>query len=122
MKQFLSCITVLIVASAPAICEVKPPDNTGRNVRDRSGQNLTPEDQSSSAGDLELSKTIRQAIVKDPSLSATAKNVKVISTEGKVTLRGPVNSPEEKMKIGRTAIDKAGASKVDNQLEVKGSR
>src|SRR5687768_2145648 len=105
MKHFLSFIAVVFVASAPVISQINPPDNTGRNTRDRSGQNLTPGDQSNSSGDLELTKNIRQSIVKDSSLSSTAKNVKVISTQGKVTLRGPVNSPEEKMKIGRAAID-----------------
>ena len=122
MKEFLSFISAVLVATSPAICEVKPADSTARNARDRSSQNLTPQDQSNSAGDVELSKNIRQAIVKDSSLSSTAKNVKIVSTEGKVTLRGPVNSHEEKMRIGRSAIDKAGATNVDNQLEVKGSR
>jgi hyperosmotically inducible periplasmic protein len=122
MKLFLSFISAVLIASGPAIGEIKPADNTARNARDRSGQSLTPQDQSNNPGDLELSKNIRQAVVKDSSLSSTAKNVKIISTEGKVTLRGPVNSHEEKMRIGRAAIDKAGATNVDNQLEVKGSR
>ena len=122
MKHFLSFISVALIASGSVMGEVKPADNTSRNARDRSGQNLTPQDQSNSAGDVELTKNVRQAIVRDSSLSSTAKNVKVISTEGKVTLRGPVNSHEEKMKTGRAAIDKAGATNVDNQLEVKGSR
>ena len=122
MKYFRSFVSAVLIANGPVIGEVTQVDNTGRNARDRSGHNLTPQDQSNSAGDLELSKNIRQAIVRDSSLSSTSKNVKVISTEGKVTLRGPVNSHEEKMRIGRAAIDKAGATNVDNQLEVKGSR
>jgi hyperosmotically inducible periplasmic protein len=121
MKLYLSTITAVLAMSLPAFCEVSA-DNTGRNTRDRSGQNLTPADQSNSSGDLELTKTIRQAIVRDSSLSSTAKNVKVISSEGKVTLRGPVNTHEEKMRIGQAAMEKAGSNKVDNQLEVKGSR
>jgi hyperosmotically inducible protein len=122
MKPIICVITFALSTSIPAICEDKPADNTGRNQRDKSGQNPTPTDQSNSAADLELTRTIRQAIVKDASLTATAKNVKIISSEGKVTLRGPVNTAEEKTKIERTAIDKAGSANVDSQLEVKTSR
>lgn len=49
----------------------------------------------------------------------TAKNVKIITADGKVTLHGPVNSAEEKMKIEKLAKTVAGDAKVDNQLEIK---
>ena len=66
------------------------PDNTARNVRDRDGTTLTPGDQSESKADLALTQRIRQAIVADDSLSTTAHNVKIITSDGVVTLRGPV--------------------------------
>jgi osmotically-inducible protein OsmY len=119
MKPIICVITFALSTSIPAICEDKPADNTGRNERDNSGQKPTPTDQSNSASDLELTRTIRQTIVKDASLTATAKNVKIISSEGKVTLRGPVNTAEEKTKIEQTAIEKAGSTNVDSQLEVR---
>jgi len=94
------------------------PDNTGRNVRDRSGDTLTPGDQSNNKADLNLTQQIRKAIVADKSLSTNAKNVKIITVNGVVTLRGPVTSPQEKSTVEAKAQNIAGANNVDSQLEV----
>lgn len=94
-------------------------DNTKKNERDRASEAKTPGDQSNSPEDLKITQTIRQAVVKDSALTMTAKNVKIITAGGMVTLRGPVNSAEEKMKIETFAKAAAGDAKVDNQLEVK---
>ena len=67
------------------------PDNTGRNVRDR-GATLTSGDQSESKADLTTTQKIRQAVMADKSLSMTAHNVKIITVDGVVTLRGPVKT------------------------------
>jgi hyperosmotically inducible periplasmic protein len=96
------------------------PDNTGRNDRDRSGATLTPGDQSEKKADRTLTQKIRQAVVADKSLSTTAKNIKIITINGVVTLRGPVNSPQEKERITATAQHLAGMNNVENQLEIKG--
>lgn len=96
------------------------PDNTGRNVRDRSGTTLTPGDQSENEADRTLTQQIRQAVMADKSLSTTAKNIKIITVDGVVTLRGPVKSPQEKKTIETKAQQVAGVNKIDNQLEVKG--
>ena len=94
------------------------PDNTGRNVQDRSGATLTPGDQSESEADRTLTQKVRQAVMADDSLSTTAHNIKIISVNGVVTLRGPVNSAKEKANIDAKAQQIAGATKVDNQLEI----
>ena len=94
-------------------------DNSKKNERDRSGETKTPLDQSNKPEDLKLTKTIRQAVVKDDSLTMTAKNVKIITAGGQVALRGPVTTAEEKSKIEAHAKTAAGNTKVDNQLEVK---
>lgn len=94
------------------------PDNTGRNVRDRGGDTLTPADQSERAADVDLTQRIRKAVTADDSLSTTAKNVKIITVNGVVTLRGPVKSEQEREKIAATAQQIAGVKQVDNQLEV----
>jgi len=96
------------------------PDNTGRNVRDRGGATLTPGDQAENKADLTLTQRIRKAIMADKALSTTAKNIKIITVNGLVTLRGPVNNPQEREKIVAKAQDMAGVDKVDNQLEIKG--
>jgi hyperosmotically inducible periplasmic protein len=93
-------------------------DDTGRNVRDRDGDTLTPGDQSESEPDLKLTQEIRKAVVADDTLSTTAQNIKIITQDGVVTLRGPVKSKEEKAKIEDKAKEIAGAGKVKSQLEV----
>ena len=93
------------------------PDNTGRNVRDR-GDTVTSGDQSESKADRSTTQKIRQAVVTDDSLSMMAQNVKIITVDGGVTLRGPVKNDGERTKIGAMAEQVAGAGKVQNQLEV----
>ena len=94
------------------------PDNTGRNVRDRNEATKTPGDQSENEADRTISQTIRKAITADDSLSTNAKNVKIITNDGTVTLRGPVKSEKEKADIEAKAKQVAGVKNVDNQLEV----
>src|SRR5688572_13489566 len=94
------------------------PDNSGRNVRDRNDQNKTAGDQSESEADRTISQNIRAAITADDSLSTNGKNVKIITNDGTVTLRGPVKSDKEKTDIEAKAKQVAGVKKVDNQLEI----
>jgi hyperosmotically inducible protein len=112
--------TAYPVERTPAPPAQTAPDNTGRNVRDRSGATLTPGDQSESQADRALTQQIRKAVVGDKSLSTMAKNIKIITVDGVVTLRGPVKNPHEKETIAAKAQQIAGVNKVDNQLEVKG--
>jgi len=98
--------------------EAAPADNTKVNERDRNKEALTPIDQSESAPDLKITQEIRKAVMADGSLSFTAKNVKIITSNGKVTLRGPVKSASERAAIEAAARKVAGAGKVDNQLEI----
>ena len=130
MKQtylLLSAAVLSVAFAFPAWSEepsgTVPPasaaaDNTARNARDKSGDTVTPTSQSESKQDLELAAAIRRAIVKDQRLSTTAKNIKVITDNGKVTLRGPVRSDGEKSLIAEKAQAIAGAGNVDNQLDV----
>ncbi len=94
-------------------------DNTGRNVRDRNDRALTPLDQGNSQADRDTTAQIRKGIVAGKDMSVNAKNVKIITNQGQVTLRGPVNTAEEKRLIGVIANDIALVENVDNQLEVK---
>ena len=95
-------------------------DNTRKNVRDRNGATLTPGDQGNSETDRDLTRKIRKAIVSGSNdFSVTAKNVKIITANGKVTLRGPVNTAAEKTGIAAIAKNVAGEGNVDDQLEVK---
>ena len=96
-------------------------DNTDKNERDRSGDTKTSGDQSESPEDIKITAAIRRAVVADDSLTMTATNVKIITADGVVTLRGPVKTAAEKAKIGELAKKNAGKARVDNQLEVKQS-
>ena len=103
---------------APKSTAAVEPDNTGRNVRDRNHATKTAEDQSENEADRTITQNIRKAITSDDSLSTNAKNVKIITSDGTVTLRGPVKSEKEKADIEAKAKQVAGVKKVDNQLEI----
>ena len=100
------------------VSQTVAPDNTGRNVRDRDNQTKTPGDQSENEADRTITQNIRQALTADDSLSTNAKNVKIITNDGTVTLRGPVKSEKEKTDIEAKAKQVAGVKRVDNQIEV----
>jgi hyperosmotically inducible periplasmic protein len=95
------------------------PDNTARNVRDRNSSTLTPLDQGNSKADVDTTAQIRKEIIAGKNMSVNARNVKIITIDGRVTLRGPVNTAEEKRLIGEIADRIARSENVDNQLEVK---
>ena len=116
----LACLCAVSLA-AIAADDKKKPDNTAINERDRSGETQTSGDQSNSSADLKITQAIRQALMKDSELSATAKNIKIITNNGHVTLRGPVKTAQEKAKIDQLAKSAAGGAQIDNQLDVKGS-
>ena len=117
----LTCLSTVSLAALAADNEKTKPDNTAVNERDRSGDSLTSGDQSNSSADLKITQAIRQALMKDSGLSMTAKNIKVITTNGQVTLRGPVKTAQEKTKIDQLAKSAAGGAHIDDQLDVKGS-
>ncbi len=94
------------------------PDNSGRNERDRNDATKTAGDQSESEADRTISQNIRKAVTSDDSVSTNGKNVKIITVDGVVTLRGPVKSEAEKTNIAAKAQQIAGVKNVENQLEI----
>ena len=97
-------------------------DNTARNSRDRDGASQTPGDQAENETDRQISANVRQAVVGDNSLCTNAHNVKIVTSGGTVTLRGPVKSTEEKAAIEAKAKQVAGVTRVDNLLEIEVNR
>jgi len=95
-----------------------PADNTKVNERDRNQAEPTADQQKDNASDRQLTQKIRRAVIEDKSLSTTAHNVKIISQNGSVTLKGPVKSEEEKQTIETKATQIAGQGNVKNELEV----
>ena len=102
----------------PSGAQQPPPDNTKVNKADRANGAVTAEQQKENAADRDLTKKIRQAVVGDKSLSTYAHNVKIVSQNGQVTLKGPVRSDAEKASIEAKATEIAGAGKVTNEITV----
>jgi osmotically-inducible protein OsmY len=115
----LACLSALSVAAFAADDKKTNPDNTATNERDRSGETKTSGDQSNGSADLNITQAIRQALMKDDQLSMTAKNITIITANGRVTLRGPVKTAQEKSKIDQLARSAASGAKIENQLDVK---
>lgn len=103
---------------APQSSAAVEADNSARNVRDRNEATKTPGDQSENEADRTITQNIRKALTDDDSLSTNGKNVKIITNDGTVTLRGPVKSEKEKADIEAKAKQVAGVKSVDNQLEI----
>jgi hyperosmotically inducible periplasmic protein len=111
---FVSCVASLSAQQQPA-----SPDNTQMNQTDRNPTSPTADQQQENSSDLQLTRQIRRALVKDKSLSTYGHNVKVITQQGMVTLRGPVRSEEEKQEIETKAAQIAGSpDKVHSELQV----
>ena len=95
------------------------PDNTKVNKRDRNAGEATADQQKMNPTDQELTRNIRRSIMADKSLSTYAHNIKIISQNGAVTLKGPVKSDDEKKAIVAKAVAVAGsADKVTDQISV----
>ena len=92
-------------------------DNTKRNEVDR-GNTVTPMDQGNGAADIEATANIRKALMSDDSLSSNAKNAKVITNNGVITLRGAVNTQAEKNTLEARAKEYAGSNRIVSELTI----
>jgi osmotically-inducible protein OsmY len=97
-------------------------DNTARNERDRNPATQVATDQAETQADREISANVRKAVTADDSLSINAQNIKIVTSNGTVTLRGPVKSAGEKAAIETKAKQVAGVTRVDNLLEIEANR
>lgn len=106
-------------AARPTSTPMAKADNTARNATDAKMDAPTADNQPNNANDLKLVQSIRKGVMDEKPLSMDAKNCKIIVTNGMVTLRGPVDSAQEKKSIAEIAMRFAGAGKVTDELEVK---
>lgn len=93
-------------------------DNSAVNKRDRDASGKTPFDQNENKADIGITANIRKSVV-DTKMSINAQNVKIITQDGVVTLRGPVKTQEEKDRVEEIARSVAGVKTVESQLEVE---
>ncbi|MGA7919802.1 MAG: BON domain-containing protein [Candidatus Acidiferrales bacterium] len=108
----------LLLAGSVQQDQQPAPDNTKQNQGDANNGAMTAQQQKMNPADRDTTKQIRSAIIKDKSLSTYAHNIKVITRDGKVTLKGPVRSEDEKASIEAKAASVAGADNVTNELTV----
>jgi len=97
---------------------VTSPDNSAVNARDDNATAKTPIDQDENQADVDITAEIRRQVLEQPDFSVNARNVKIITSDGKVTLRGPVTTEAERDTIQKIAEQVAGEDKVETQLEI----
>ena len=125
VQMFLavSCLlvagTLLMAQSSAGQDGSAAADNTSINQRDRNPNEPTADRQKDNRSDRDITQQIRKALIQDKSLSTYAHNVKVITQNGQVTLKGPVQSDEEKRAVESKATEIAGENKVTSELDIK---
>ena len=127
-KHFVTYMIVVAVSmsahgvsaqsTSTAAATQSAPDNTGNNKRDRAAGEPTADQQKNNARDLDMTKRIRRSVMDDKAISTYGHNVKIIASDGMVTLKGPVRDEVEKKAIEMKATEIAGKDHVINQLEV----
>lgn len=124
-RTLLALLAATMLTAAPALTFAQTPptpqtpaDNTKVNTRDRAKTAVTADQQKENTADRTTTQNIRKALMKDKSLSSYAHNIKVVTQDGQVTLKGPVRSEEEKKTVEAKAIEVAGEGKVINQITI----
>jgi osmotically-inducible protein OsmY len=107
-----------LLSAQDSTMQTAPSDNTKTNQRDRQNGETTADQQANNRSDMDITKQIRRALVADKSLSTYAHNVKIITQNGSVTLKGPVRSEEEKQAVEQKTAAIVGADHVSSQLAV----
>jgi hyperosmotically inducible periplasmic protein len=119
MSRLVSSVLVCVLGSGLSLsAQTTPPDNTKVNKRDQDQSRLTAGQQKENRPDRDITRQIRQSITQDKGLSTYARNIKIITQNGNVTLRGPVRSEEEKKTIESKANEVAGAGHVKSELQI----
>jgi hyperosmotically inducible periplasmic protein len=118
----LAAFALLCVTGAPkaSVALAQPsslqaPDNSNQNK----GQTETADNQANSKADRQITAKIRKAITSEKDLSTYAHNIKIITVNGEVTLKGPVQTDDEKQKVATLAANVVSPDKIVNELTVK---
>lgn len=115
--KFLTVTTAILILSVGSQATMNS-DNTKINKRDQQSNEFTADDQGASKQDTEITREIRRAFMKEKSLSTYAKNIKIITKSGEVTLKGPVRSIDEQKILVRKAQGVVGVAGVFNETDV----
>ena len=120
MKTSLYAAVIACLLLAGHVPAMRAQDSTSQadNTRNNKGDQPTADQQKENTTDRQITQRIRSAVVKDKDLSTYAHNIKIITRDGKVTLKGPVRTEEDKASIEAKAVAVAGADNVTNQLQI----
>lgn len=135
MKHVTGCLMILVCVGLAGLLDVTlvsghtlpgavvvaldSAENSEQNLQENDGTTLTPFDQSKgSEEDVEMTRRIRRSLMADDTLSMNAHNIKIVTLNGKATLRGPVDTHDERRRILKMAILVVGLNNVINLLEV----
>lgn len=118
VKKWILLGATLFFSAGLLASASQAPDNSKVNKGDASKGAVTAGSQKTNSSDQSITKQIRASIMKDKALSTYAHNVKIVTQDGKVTLKGPVRSEEEKSSIAEKATAIAGGSNVTNEITV----
>ena len=119
LRPIVHSLMVATVLALPAISAAQTPaDNTKVNQRDRAKGAVTADQQKDNESDRTITQNIRKSLMKDKSLSTYAHNVKIVSIDGEVTLKGPVRSEDEKRIVAAKAVAVAGEGRVVDQITI----
>ncbi|HEX4425829.1 MAG TPA: BON domain-containing protein [Terriglobales bacterium] len=113
LTAVMTCSFIAAQDNSPA------PDNTKINQRDKNASEPTADQQKNASADRVTTQKIRQSLIQDKTLSTYAHNVKIITRNGMVTLKGPVRSADEKKAVEAKAAEVAGDSNITSNLDVK---
>lgn len=113
--SLLFCVSLMATPALSCQDQQPAPDNTKKN-KDQTSP--TADQQKMNPSDRAITQKIRKAIHEDKDLSTYAHNIKIITQDGKVTLRGPVRSEDEKSSLQAKAAAVAGQDNVSNELEI----
>jgi hyperosmotically inducible periplasmic protein len=123
MSRLVSSVLVCVLGSGLSLsAQTTPPDNTKLNKRDQDQSRPTAGQQKENRPDRDITRQIRQSITQDKGLSTYARNIKIITQNGNVTLRGPVRSEEEKKTIESKANEVAGAGHVKSEIQIAAAK
>jgi osmotically-inducible protein OsmY len=117
-KQLFTIATLALALTACENTSHKNANDATRHAQDHNKQTLNAGDQTDIESDRTITQKVRQNLMEDKTLSTNGKNVKIITINGIVTLRGPVNNENERNEIGKKAKAVNGVKNIDNQLEV----
>ena len=118
-----SLATILLCGAFTLLAMAQKPTPVGPdNTKQNKGNGITAEHQGNGKADLDMTQKIRKAIMDEKSLSTYAHNVKVVTNNGMVYLKGPVKSEDEKSTIEAKAKEIAGAENVKSRLTIAPSK